>query len=172
MRRWLIPAGDQRRSRRDEVGLDGVGVDPVVDFGKGAVEIPGEGEATVFVLLEAFGFLDERGFEFRTEPRAGFEGDVSVSKSAAITAGLRDGAPGTGGFRPFLGGEVEAVPPGLIFSSLEFEGFEIGVVEPLPNAEKESRSRDYDWEKGVGKGLRVVPVEGLEPTRLLKAPRF
>ena len=44
---------------RDEVGFDGIGVDAVIELGKGAVEVPGQREAAVFVLFETAEFLDQ-----------------------------------------------------------------------------------------------------------------
>jgi hypothetical protein len=122
---------------RDEVGLDGVGVEPIVDLGQGAVEVPVEGEATIFVLLQTLEFLDEVQLELRAEPGAELEGNVPVGKGAAIAPSLGNEAAGAGGFHPFLGGEVEAVPSGLVFNSLEFGGFKIRVVELFPDAEEE-----------------------------------
>lgn len=46
-----------RDDRRDQVGLDRVRVDAVVELGEGAVEIPGQREAAIFVLLEALDSL-------------------------------------------------------------------------------------------------------------------
>ena len=43
----------------NQVLFDGIGVDPVVELGEGAVEIPCEREPMVFVLLKALKFLDE-----------------------------------------------------------------------------------------------------------------
>ncbi|OGA35393.1 MAG: hypothetical protein A3G80_12710 [Betaproteobacteria bacterium RIFCSPLOWO2_12_FULL_62_13b] len=40
---------------------------------------------------------------------------------------------------PFLGGEVEAVSPGLVFNSLEFEGIKTRVVELFPYAQEQHR---------------------------------
>ena len=42
---------------RDQVGFDRVGVDAVVEFGEGAVEVPGEGKAEVFVVLRRWNSL-------------------------------------------------------------------------------------------------------------------
>ncbi len=106
-------------------------------LGEGAVEVPGEGEAAVFVLLEALEFLYEVQLEFRAEPGAELEGDVPVGEGAAVAASLGNESAGAGGFHPFLGGEVEAVPSGLVFNSLEFGGFKIRVVELFPDAEEE-----------------------------------
>ncbi len=56
------------------MGLDGVGVDAVVELGEGAVEVRGEREATTFVLFEPLKFLDEVEFELGAEPGAKLEG--------------------------------------------------------------------------------------------------
>lgn len=75
---------------RQERLLDRVGVDAVVDLGEGALEIPPELEAVVFVVLEPLEFLDEVKFEFRAEPRAELERDVLVGVGAAVASGARD----------------------------------------------------------------------------------
>ena len=54
--------------RRNEMGLNRVGVNSVIDLGKGAVEILGERGAAAFVFLEALKFLDEVEFKFGAEP--------------------------------------------------------------------------------------------------------
>ena len=64
----LVGVGDGglrgRDLGRDEMGFHRVGVDAVIELGEGAVEIPREGEAAVFVVLEALEFLDEVELEF------------------------------------------------------------------------------------------------------------
>jgi hypothetical protein len=52
---------------------------------------------------------------------------------SAIAAGLGDGA---GLFDPSLGSQNKAVQTGLISKPIEFDGFKIGIVELLPDAEK------------------------------------
>ncbi len=73
---------------RDEMGLDGVGVEVVIDLGEGAVEVPGEREAAVFVLLEALEFLDEVELEFDRHPGGEFKGNIGMGVGAAVTSGL------------------------------------------------------------------------------------
>ena len=48
-----------RNRGRNQVRFDGVGVDAVVELGKGAIQVPGEGEAAVFIFLETLELLDE-----------------------------------------------------------------------------------------------------------------
>jgi hypothetical protein len=43
-------------------------VDAVVDLGEGALKIPAELEAVVFVVLETLEFLDEVELEFHGNP--------------------------------------------------------------------------------------------------------
>jgi hypothetical protein len=45
--------------QRMEIGPHRVGMNAVVELGQGAVEIPGKGQAAVFVVLEPLEFLDE-----------------------------------------------------------------------------------------------------------------
>ena len=132
-RQWRLRGGDDGR---DEVGFDGVGVDTVVEFGEGAVEVPREGEAAVLVHLEALELLDEVEFELDGDPGGEFEGDVLVGEGAAIAAGHGGEADGMRGFDPLPGSQDKAVETGPVSKPLEFEGVKIGVVQPLPNTQK------------------------------------
>ena len=77
-------------------------MDAVVDLGEGALEVPVELEAVVFLVLEALELLDEVELEFRAEPGAEFKGDVLVGVSAAaVTPCFRLKSDGTGGIDPF-----------------------------------------------------------------------
>ena len=60
--------------RRDEVSLDGVGVDAVVDLGEIAADVPAESLALGF--LEPLKFLDEVELELDRDPRGELQGDV------------------------------------------------------------------------------------------------
>ena len=53
---------------RDEGFLDRVGMNAVVDLGEGALEVPIQLEAVIFVVFKALEFLDEIQFELRAEP--------------------------------------------------------------------------------------------------------
>ena len=76
-------------------------MDAVVDLGEGALEVPIELEAVVFLVLEALEFLDEVEFEFRAEPRAELEGDVLVGVGATTVApGLGLESDGSRGLDP------------------------------------------------------------------------
>ena len=119
------------------MGLDGIGVDTVIELGEGAVEIPGEGEAAVFVVLEALEFLDEVEFEFRAEPGAKFKSDILVGIRAAIAASAGGQSLGPSALDPSLGGQEETVATGLISNFLEFEGIKTRVMNPFPDAKEE-----------------------------------
>jgi hypothetical protein len=58
----------------------------VIELGEGAVEIPREGKAAVFVVLGPLEFLDEVKLEFRRNPGSEFKGNIPVGESAAIAA--------------------------------------------------------------------------------------
>ena len=64
---------------RDESFLGGVGMNAVVELGKGAVEIPRKGEAAVLVFLEPLEFLDEVELELDRDPGGEFESNVIES---------------------------------------------------------------------------------------------
>ena len=50
--------------------FDSVGMDAVVDLCKGALEIPSEMEAFIFLLFETLKFFDEVEFELDGDPKA------------------------------------------------------------------------------------------------------
>ena len=118
--------------------LDRVGVDAVVDLGKGALEVPIKLEAVVFLVLEALELLDEVEFEFRTEPRTEFKGDVLVGVGATVAASTRNQPFGSGEIDPLLRGKEKAVASGFVLNSLEFEGIKLGIVDVLPDPKKEN----------------------------------
>lgn len=120
----------------DQMGLDGVGVEPVVDLGEGAVEIPREREAAVLVLLEALEFLDEVDFELGADPHSEFEGDILVGVGAAVATCRGPQADGVGLFHPLLDAQLVAVQARLTFNCGEFAGIKIGIVDRFPNPEK------------------------------------
>ena len=69
----------EEESGRDEGVLDGVGVDAGVDLGEGALKVPIELQAVVFVVLEALEFLDEVELELDRDPGGEFESNVIES---------------------------------------------------------------------------------------------
>lgn len=115
---------------------DGVGVDAVVELGEGAVEVPGEGEAAVFVVLETLEFLDEVELKLDGDLGGKLEGNVLVGICSAVAAGLRDDPNCTGLLDPLFGRECKAVQTGLDSNPVEFDGIKSRVVEPLPDAEE------------------------------------
>src|SRR3989344_2102214 len=89
-----------RNRGRNQVRFDGVGVDAVVELGKGTVQVPGERQAAVFILLEALELLDQVELELDRYPGGEFEGDVLVSIGAAVTSRLGDQSDGIGNIYP------------------------------------------------------------------------
>lgn len=71
----------------EECFFDGIGVDAVVDLGEGALEVPIQLEAVVFLVLEALEFFDELELEFDGNPGGEFEGDILVGIGAAVSTG-------------------------------------------------------------------------------------
>ena len=125
-----------RDLRRDEVGLDGVGVDAVVELGESAVEIPSEREAAVFVVLEAAKFFDQVNLERWAYPHAELEGDVRMSEGAAVPASRSLEADGVGFLHPFLNTDLVAVQAGLTFNCGEFAIIKTGVEHRFPDAKE------------------------------------
>ena len=74
------------------MGLDGIGVDAVVDFGQVAADVPTQ--LLVFGLFQALEFLDEVELEFDRHPGGELEGDVFVGESTAVPARLGVDADG------------------------------------------------------------------------------
>lgn len=123
--------------RRDEGVLDGVSVDAVVDLGEGALEVPIELEAVVFLVLEALEFLDEVELEFRAEPGAELEGNVLVGVSAATVAtGFGLESDGSRGLDPLSRREGKAIQPGLVSKGFEFETFKRRIVNLFSDADE------------------------------------
>ena len=115
--------------------LDGVGMDAVVELGEGTVEFPREGEAAVFVVLEALEFLDEVEFELQESQERELESDVLVGIRAAVAAGLEMSLwPRSS--QSTAWSEGEAVQARLDCNSVEFDGIKTRVVELFPDAEE------------------------------------
>ena len=112
----------------DQVRFDGIGVEAVVEFGKGTIQIPGKRQATIFILLEALEFLDEVEFELDRDPGGKLKSDVLVCVGAAVTAGLGDQTAGNGGIYSLSWRQDKAVESRPVFKPLEFEGFKIDVM--------------------------------------------
>ena len=121
---------------RNQMGLDGVGVEPVVDLGEGAIEIPSERKAAVLVLLEPLEFLDEVDFKLGTDPHSKLKGYVLVGISAAVASSRGSQPNGIGLFYPFLNAQLVAVQSGLTFNYGEFAVIKIWVVNRFPNTKK------------------------------------
>jgi hypothetical protein len=84
-------------------------VQAIIDLGEGAIEVPGEGKAAVFVLLEPLEFLDEVKLKFNRNPRGKFKSNVAVSESATIAASSGNNPNGEGFLDPLFWGEGEAI---------------------------------------------------------------
>ena len=88
---------------RNQVLLDGVGMDPVIDLGQLPVEVPAEGEeAAVFFALEPLVILDDVKLEFRRDPGSEFKGYVLMGESGGIPALLGYDTLGSSLFHPSL----------------------------------------------------------------------
>ena len=70
--------------RRDQILFDGIGMNPVVDFGQIAPDIPAE--LLALFVLEPLELFDEIELEFRRYPRCKFKGDILMSIRASIAA--------------------------------------------------------------------------------------
>ena len=121
---------------RDQVRFDGVGVDAVIQLGKGPIQVPCERQAAVFVLFEPLELLDEVEFELDRYPSGEFKSDVFMGESSAVSPGSRNDPDGARFFNPLLRGQGETVQARLNSKPVEFDGFKNRVIEPFPNAEK------------------------------------
>jgi hypothetical protein len=131
-------AAKKNSTTGDQVLLDRIGMNPVVDLGEVAPDIPAE--LLSLLLLESLEFLDEIEFEFNGNPGCEFKGDVRVGVSPPITSLRGHDADGVRFDDPLLRGQDKAVESGLLSKPLEFEGFEIGVVQLLPYPQKLHRT--------------------------------
>ncbi|MFA7567564.1 MAG: hypothetical protein WCY01_11095, partial [Alkalispirochaeta sp.] len=120
----------------DQVSLDSIGVDTVVDLGKGAVEIPGKGETAVFVFLKALEFFDEVDFELYRHPRGKLEGDIDVDVSTAVTPSFGSYTHGSRLLNPLFRSKREAIQTSLFLNPVEFHGIKLGVVKLFPDAKE------------------------------------
>jgi hypothetical protein len=111
---------------RDEVGLDGVGVDAVVDLGEVAADVPAERLALGF--LEPLEFLDEVELELDGDPRGELQGDVEMRIGAAVAAGLGLDTDGPGALDPLLRREGEAVEAGQLLIPSNSTGLKPGLL--------------------------------------------
>jgi hypothetical protein len=102
----FIGIGDSSLSgshfRRDKMQFDGIGMNSVVELGKGAVQIPGQRQPSIFILFEALKLLDQIKLEFRAEPGTEFQSNIAVGIGAPITAGAGDQTLGAGQLNPFF----------------------------------------------------------------------
>ena len=121
---------------RNERFLDRIGVDAVVDLREGALEVPIELQAVVFVVLEPLKFFDEVELELHRDPGGKLEGNVLVRVGASVTPGAGADTHGSGFLNPLLRGEDEAVQARLHPNPVEFDGIKIRVVEPFPDAQE------------------------------------
>ncbi len=138
--------------RRDQVRLNGVGVDAVVDFGEVAADIPAEGLALGF--LEALELFDEVGLELDRDPRGKLQGNVQVGIGAAVAPGLGLDADSAGALGPLLGGQDETVESRLLFNPIEFDGIKTGIVDLFPEAEElEGVAVAQPWRVFIGKSV-------------------
>jgi hypothetical protein len=85
---------------RDKGLFDGVGVDAVVDLGQGALEVPAQLQAVVFLVLEAAELLDQVQLEFDGDPGGKLEGDVLVGEGTAVATSTGNKPCGTGRINP------------------------------------------------------------------------
>ena len=51
-----------------QAGLDGIGMDTIVELGERSVEIPRQGQAAILVFLEPLEFLDKVQLELHRNP--------------------------------------------------------------------------------------------------------
>lgn len=84
-------------------------MDVVIDFGEGALQVPIELEARIFLVLQALEFADEVNLELRTDPHSKFKGNVFVGVCATGPASFGNDSNSICRFNPFSGSQVEVV---------------------------------------------------------------
>ena len=112
-------------------------MDAIVDFCQIPFDIPAE--LLEFLFFEPLEFFNEVELELDRYPGREFKGDVFVGKSAAVAPCLGNNANCTGAFDPLFRGQSKAVQACLFSKPVEFDGFKIQVVEPLPYTQKFNR---------------------------------
>ncbi len=111
-------------------------MDAVVDLGEGALEVPIELEAVVFLVLEAAKFPDQVNFELGADPHTEFKSDIGMGEGAAVASGSGFKTDGVGFLNSFLYADLVTVESCLTSNCGEFAVIKIGVENGLPNAQK------------------------------------
>jgi len=104
----------------------------VIELGEGAVKVPSEGEALVFIFLEAAEFPDQINFELGADPHAEFKSDIGMGAGAAVASGSGFKADGVGFLNPFLHADLVTVEPSLTSNCGEFAIIKSGIESATP----------------------------------------
>ena len=132
--------------RRDQVLFDGVGVNPVVDLGKIAPDVPAE--LFAFLFLEPLELLDQVELELDGYPGRELEGDVLMGEGTAVAAGFGNDADGVRFFDPLLGGSgVKLLSPAWFLNPSNSMGLKSGLFNcsQMPRNSMVLRFRSQFW---------------------------
>ena len=66
--------------------FNGIGVNAVVELGKGAIQVPGKRQAIIFIILESLEFLDKIELELDRYPGCEFKCNILVGICAAVSS--------------------------------------------------------------------------------------
>ena len=119
---------------RNQVRLDGIGVDAVVDLGEITADVPAQ--LFPFLVFKALKLFDEVNFEFGADPHVKLKGNVLVSVGAAVAPSLGHQTNGIGLRHPFFDAEFVAVEPGLTSNCGESAIIKRWIVYLLPDTQK------------------------------------
>ena len=107
------------QGRRDEVPLDGVGVDTVVDFRQFAFRRPAD--LLLLLRLESLEFRDEIELELRRHPRGEFEGNVPVRECSPAAPSFGEDSDGIVFSNPACGAHGKGVVAGFRQKGVEID---------------------------------------------------
>lgn len=118
---------------RNQVLFDRVGMDAVVDFGQFAFGTPAE--LFLFLFFQPLELFDDIQLEFYGNPARKFERNILMSIGSSVTPRFGNDTDGIGRIDPLLRRQGKGIQSGLLSKPLEFEGFEIRIIQAFPNSE-------------------------------------
>ena len=117
----------------NQVLFDSVGMDAVIDLEQFAFGTPAE--LRLFLLFQSPKFLDGVQLGLYGNPARKLERNILIDIGSAVTTLFGNDTDCVRVINPFLRRQGKGIQTGLLSKPLEFEGFEIRIVQTLPNFE-------------------------------------